>query len=143
MKDQTTKNKRLMGIWLDSQQALIVELNGEQETLTQIKSKIRTGKSKGGTGMSTPYGPQDGVSESKMLEKRNNQFKKYYDDIIQVIKSGDELYVFGPAETKIGLRKVIQAIPSLGMKLAKVETSDSMTLNEVKAQVREFFKERE
>ena len=67
----------------------------------------------------------------------------YFNDIIKVINDSDEIYIFGPAEAKIGLRKMIQSVPNLGMKLTKVESSDSMTLNEVKAQVKQFFKEQE
>jgi hypothetical protein len=56
------------------------------------------------------------------------------------IKKADYLYVFGPAETKLKLEQKIRDEKSLGkIKLKAIETADKMTLNEIVAQVKDFY----
>lgn len=60
--------------------------------------------------------------------------------VLFYVKESDYLYLFDPAETKIKLEQKIRDDKSLGkINLKAVKTSDSMTLNEIVAQVKDFY----
>jgi hypothetical protein len=64
----------------------------------------------------------------------------YLDAVLNHIKDSDSLYIFGPAEAKIKLEQKIQDIKAVDkISLKAVETADSMTLNQVVAQVKDFY----
>ncbi len=136
MKDS---NKVLTGVWLDSNVAHIISLTGSSEEIKSIKSQIDHGHIHGGARSSTPYGPQDAVSESKMTNRKKQQFEKYYQNIIGLIKNSDAVYILGPSTSKIGLQKAMQNKQELAKKIMGVETSDSITINQIRAKVRKFY----
>ena len=64
----------------------------------------------------------------------------YLTAVIKYIKNSDYLYIFGPGKTKLKLEQKIQDEKSLDkIKLKAVETTDKMTLNEIVAQVKDFY----
>ncbi len=71
-----------MGIWLDSQEATIVKLGKGEPQVQNIDSEIDMGETKGGSRTSTPWGPQTGVSDNAMLERRKNASKDYFEEIM-------------------------------------------------------------
>ncbi|MEQ8477205.1 hypothetical protein [Fulvivirga sp.] len=131
------------GIWLDKRNAIIVQIEDDKETIEHITSNIDEGNAKGGARSSTPYGPQDVVSEKHMLERRKLQQKKYFQELISVINNPDQLLIFGPANTKKSLLGEIATHNELKDRPVFIENADSMTLPQIKAKVREFFKEQE
>ena len=70
-----------------------------------MDSNVEEFNPKGGSGSSTPYGPQDSISESTYLERRKQQEKNYYKQIIQQLSDADAIVILGPAEARIGLEK--------------------------------------
>ena len=61
-------------------------------------------------------------------------------EIIEFVHESDELYIFGPAEAKTKLEQRINDENStIAAKLKAVETSDSMTSNQIVAQVKKFY----
>jgi len=59
---------------------------------------------------------------------------------LEQIKDSDSLFVFGPAEAKVKLEQRLDDIKTLDkIKLKAVETADSMTLNQIVAQVKGFY----
>ena len=66
--------------------------------------------------------------------------KQFLQAVSDKIKDHDEFYVFGPAETKTSLKKHIEDDRNLASKLKAVEAADSMTLNQVTAKVKDYFK---
>jgi hypothetical protein len=65
---------------------------------------------------------------------------RFIKDVISTVQDHDELYVFGPAETKMKLKEGLKEKHGLAEKLKSYETSDSMTQNQVVAKVKDFFK---
>ena len=64
----------------------------------------------------------------------------YLKAIVNHIKKADYLYIFGPGKTKLKLEQKIRDEKSLDkIKLKAVETTDKMTLNEIVAQVKDFY----
>lgn len=131
--------KKKAGIWLDSREAFIVELIAEEAVVTRVPSDIENFNVVGGSRSSTPWGPQEEVSERKYLERRKHQEQQYFSALWNTLKEMDEIYIFGPAEAKIGLEKAIREHTALKPKLLAVETADSMTEKQLIAQVRQFF----
>jgi hypothetical protein len=133
--------KTQTGIWIDSSKAIIVTLNGSKEKITEIDSEIENNvyhNKEGNKG--TFSGTHHSDSETKFKNRKNEQIDYFIEAVLSNVKKADELYVFGPAETKTKLEQKIQhqniINPSI---LRAVETSDKMTLNEIVAQVKDFY----
>lgn len=129
------------GIWLDKDKAFIVTIENDTEEFIEITSNIENYKPHGGSGTRQKGGPQDVVQDRKYLERENHQFKNYFKNIIEEINTTDALVIFGPAETYQRLSKELhENYNALGTKIKGVKKADSMTENQVKAWVRDFFK---
>ena len=128
------------GIWLDKNKALIVSLENDIEKLSNIHSNIEHYHPHGGSGTRLKGGPQDVVQDSKFLERERHQIKTYFNTITSKIKDADALVIFGPAETGEKFSKFLhEHYNELSTKLKGVRKADSMTNNQVKAWVRDFF----
>ncbi len=127
------------GIWLDERQAWIVSQKSKTVNLKAIDSDVETYHLHGGSGSSTPYGPQDAVSEPALNRRKNQQLKNYFQRVIDEVLPADRLYITGPAEAKIGLEKEISQLKDLSIQSLTIEPADSMTKNQFKAKVKDFF----
>jgi len=128
------------GIWLDSDQAHIISLTGESELMDTIESGVEHFHLHGGAKTSTPYGAQmTSSNEGKLLERKKHQMSTFFNTIISKLNGASEIAIFGPAETKVGLKKALESHPALKDKRVTVEAADSMTHNQVRALVRNHF----
>ena len=131
---------RKTGVWLDKKKALIVDLENGSEKLTTIDSNVETFHVHGGSGTRFKRGPQDVVQDSKYLEREKHQLRNYFNDIIESINDTDALAIFGPAEAFMKFEKELEDHhKDLRKKVKTVTRADSMTDNQVKALVREFY----
>ena len=129
-----------IGIWLDKEKAYILMLKESSERLFEVQSELEFYNPKGGSRSKTRWGPQDVVQDSKYLEREKHQLKKYFKTIIEKIKDADALVIYGPAETFEKFLKVLQEHhPSLAAKVKEVKRADSMTQNQIKAMIRNYF----
>ncbi|ASV30791.1 hypothetical protein [Maribacter cobaltidurans] len=133
-----------IGIWLDSKKALIVTINENGDSLNKIDSQIdfynRT--STGGSRVKWG-GTQDITDEQNYLEKEKQQFKKYFKEVANAISDCDALAIFGPADINEKLKKELENnYPAIGRKIVAVEKADSMTDNQTRALIRDFFNNR-
>ena len=137
--------KKRTGIWLDLREAYIVDLANEKEGqphLTHILSNIDTGVAKGGSRSKTPYGPQGGISERAVEERRHKEEKNYFESIIKEIDPDtDELFIFGPSGAKYGLKNAMEEIKHFHPKILDVRSADALTKNQIVAEIRKFFVE--
>lgn len=135
--------EKLVGIWIDTNKAIIVTLEGKKEEKikeieSEVENRIYHNKE---SDKGTFSGNRHSDSETKFDNRIDEQIDNFLDAVLNHIKGSDSLYVFGPAEAKIKLEKRISDIKALDkIKLKAVETADSMTLNQVVAQVKEFYK---
>ena len=130
-----------LGIWLDKEKAHIVNLENEKEEFTTIKSNIENYHISGGSGTRLKGGPQDVVQDSKYLEREKHQLKAYFKQIAAQINHADVIVIFGPAETNQKFRKELQLhYKNISAKVKGLVKVDSMTENQIKALVRDFFK---
>ncbi len=129
--------KNEIGIWMDLEKAII--LNGE-EMIKTIESNIEHFNLHGGARAKTPYGAQDATSETKLLERKKLQTKRYFETVLDHVANADKTVVFGPAETKLGFQKKINEDVQMKDKLVGVETTgNKMTENQLKEWVRNFY----
>lgn len=129
-----------VGIWLDKQEALCVELQDGRERFFSIPSELEFFNPKGGSRSKTRWGPQQVVHDSKYLEREKHQLKKYFEKIVQTVKDADELAIFGPAEAPEQLVGMLEEDhPELAAKIVAKEKADSMTKNQIKAMVKRSF----
>jgi len=131
--------KTKVGIWLDLRNANIITLIGKSTSVENMDSNIDSGKPRGGSRPKNKWGPVDTVSEKHFLERRKQEEKAYYEQLMLAVKAADELYIFGPAAAKDGLVKAIKANKSFKPALRGIETADSMTENQKVAKVKAFF----
>ena len=134
--------EKQVGIWIDSKKAIIVTLDGQkEEKITEIDSEVENSvyhNKEGDKG--TFSGSHHSDSETKFDNRKKEQIDYFLKSVMLYVKGSDYLYIFGPGETKIKLEQRIHDDKSLGkINLKAVETSDSMTLNEIVAQVKDFY----
>lgn len=129
------------GIWLDKEKAIIISLFEEKHTIKHIDSKIEGRERFEGKGKK--YGRFGGQFLS-MENKKKNRLKKqsveYLKRIIPEIKNSDKIVLFGPAEMKTELEKLILKDHNLKDRLMAVKIADSMTENQLVAWVKKFYK---
>ena len=133
-----------IGIWLDSKKAYIVRVSDNNDSMEKVDSQIdfynRT--STGGSRVKWG-GTQDITHEQNFLEKEKHQFKKYFKTIADTISDVDSLALFGPADINEKLRKeLMDNYPSIGKRIVAVKKADSMTENETRALILDFFNNR-
>jgi len=128
------------GIWLDKEKAYIINLSEVKHTFKTIESDLSVKERFEGEGKE--YGKFGGQFLS-MENKKNNRIKKqsveYLKRIIWEINNSDKVVLFGPAEMKTDLEKMIIKDHNLKDKLVAVQTADSMTENQLVAWVKEFY----
>jgi hypothetical protein len=129
------------GIWLDKEKAHIVSIKDRNETFSTIYSEIENYNVSGGSGTRLKGGPQDVVQDSKYLEREKHQLKAYFKNLASHIEQADEIAIFGPAETFAKFKKELENnYVNINQRVVSVQREDSMTNNQVKALVRDFFK---
>ena len=134
--------EKLVGIWIDTKKAIIVTLDGQkEEKIMEVDSEVenRIYHNKEGD-KGTFSGSHHSDSETKFDNRKKEEIDYYLKAVMSYIKGSDYLYIFGPAETKIKLEQKIGTEKSFtNIKLKAVEAADKMTLNEIVAQVKDFY----
>ena len=134
--------EKQVGIWIDSKKAIIVTLDGKkEERITEIDSEVENTvyhNKEGNKG--TFSGSHHSDSETKFDNRKKEELNYYLKSVMSNIKGSDYLYIFGPGETKTNLEQKIRDEKWLGKtNLKAVETSDNITVNEIVAQVKDFY----
>ncbi len=129
-----------IGIWIDKDKAYIVTLEKGKETTVIVPSNIEHYRIHGGSGTRLKGGPQDVVQDSKYLEREKHQLKNFFKEVISLVKHADALAIFGPAGTNEKLKKELAIHhKDLNRKVVVVRKEDSMTDNQTKALIRDFY----
>ena len=129
-----------IGIWIDKEKAHIVTLENDTENFKTIESGVEDYHVRGGSRSKTRWGPQQVVHDSKYLEREKNQLKKYFNEIAKQLKKVDAIAIYGPADTNYKLEKELKEnFKNTFEKIKVVEKADSMTINQVKALIKDYF----
>jgi len=129
-----------IGIWIDKKKAKIVSIEAGNERLDTIMSDIEDFNIHGGSGTRLKGGPQDVVQDRKYLEREKHQFAEFFKDVVTYIVGADSIVIFGPAQTGEKLYKVLlEKHSQFHHKNVSIEKADSMTDNQIKAWVRNYY----
>jgi hypothetical protein len=124
--------KKEIGLWIDHRKAVVVTVSDEGEVVKEITSSMEK-HVRFASGNS-----EDGSSEDVRDRQFENHLNNYYDAVIDVIRDGDSILIFGPGEAKGELEKRLES-KELGDRIVGVETVDKMTDRQIAAKVRERF----
>ncbi|WP_224491443.1 hypothetical protein [Robertkochia flava] len=129
-----------VGVWMDKEKAWIVVLNDEEVEMTVLESDVEDFNAVGGSRSKTRWGPQDVVQDRKYTEREKHQMKRYFENLAGELKEAGQLALFGPADTNKKFNNyLLEHQKDLASRVRGVEKADSMSENQVKALVREFF----
>ena len=134
--------KKQTGVWIDSFEAVIVTLFDGRENITEIKSDVENRIYHDDEGYKGTFsGDRHGNNEAKFNERKKNQLDHFLTDVMSQVKESDELYIFGPAETKSKLEEKIYHEKSIDAHILKsVEPASKMSSNQILATVKDFYK---
>ena len=143
--------KKYMGIWVDHKNAYIATL--EKPTLPQeeisetifvehLASQVDRCTRLPGDSRSRkkPWGPQEVVVDSKIEERQKHQLRRFYAQLIDMLKAADKILIIGPGQAKYELHKQIErSSKEMTKRIFGVETRDKMTERQIAAWVRTIF----
>jgi hypothetical protein len=132
---------RKVGIWIDQREANIISLKEgaifSKTIYSDIETRIRI---EGEKKQFARFGDQYLVDE-KGKENRVKEFtQKYLHKVRSELSTANEIFLFGPAQTKFRLEKLISELPDMAVKMQDVKTSENMTHNQKLAYVRDYYK---
>lgn len=129
------------GIWIDKHNAHIIFPNKKNEIdIKTINSEVEDFNICGGSGTKFKGGPQDVVHDSKYLMREKQQLKNYFNKITSHLEKSKVIVIFGPAEAGKKLQKILlEKQQNLGYQIKGPIKADSMTLNQMKQWVINYF----
>jgi len=134
--------KKQTGIWLDKEKAIIITLDGDKHKITTINSDIITKERFDGEKKKFGRFGSQFLNQEKKVERRlKKQTSTYFKNILGEIINVDEIVLFGPANLKNELEKLISDDTVMASKLKAVKTADIMTENQMVAWVKKFYRE--
>jgi len=132
---------RKVGIWIDQKEANIITLTKNaihsKTIYSDVETRIRLEGEKKQFGR---FGDQYLVDEKGKKNRINEYTHKYLNRVLKELTKADEIVLFGPAQTKIKLEKLISTIPELAIKMKDMKTSANMTHNQKMAYVKDYYK---
>ncbi|MFH2051771.1 MAG: hypothetical protein ABIK96_04815 [bacterium] len=128
------------GVWIDHEQALIVNPATDQISVRTIVSGI--GKRARPAGGSRPQGhrtSQEAAAEGNRDHRYSNQVLRFYKRIAEAVSGSSRIYICGPGEAKLEFRKVLELSPGMADRIIGVEAADKMTERQLCAHIRALF----
>lgn len=130
-----------IGVWIDSERAVIITLADGTSTMKTLLSGIEGKIREDGEGKDyARFGIQYTNNEKKNDKKQQVQVHKFSQEVVEELNGCGEFVVFGPAQMKMELKKVIDTIPLITKKLVDVVPADKMTDKQLIAWVKNYFK---
>ena len=131
---------RKIGIWIDQKEANLITVTKNDVFSKTIYSDIETRvRIEGEKKQFGRFGDQFLVDEKGKENRIKEQTQKFLLKVSKELSSADEIFLFGPAQTKFKLEKLISGIPELAIKLKETKTSENMTHNQKLAYVKKFY----
>ncbi len=128
------------GIWIDSKKAVIITFKNKESNTKIIYSGVEGKNRVEGEGKEFGrFGDQFSTLEKKLEKKYQSEIIEYLKEVIKELESTDDLVLFGPAQVKIELKKLIEKDNKLLKKLLDVVDADSMTDNQLVAWVKKYY----
>jgi len=127
-----------MGIWLDHKKAVMVFLDGETHKIEHLESDAENHyRPRGGWKSSGSNVAQS--KEKSLEERRDHQYHEFYQKIIEMCDNVGHIYIFGPSEAKLELRKELDKIKRSHITIDDVQASDKLSDYEIVNKVKLYF----
>ena len=127
------------GLWIDHRKAVVVAVNGKEDTTTLIESKVekqlrRTGDSP----LKGSFEPTRVPADDSRQRALTGHLNVYYDEVIACLRDAESILIFGPGEAKNELKARLEG-GQLDKRVVGVETTDKMTDRQIVAKVHQHF----
>lgn len=128
-----------MGVWIDYEKAIIVDIIGNTKRVKHVESGIS-----GHVHLSRAFAPtasdgqQDYSPGMRIYESHKNRLHKYYKKIIHEIEDADRIFIFGPDGARLELKKELRKSKERIHKVASVERSGWMDEFHIMAKMKQF-----
>jgi hypothetical protein len=132
--------KATKGLWIDHRKAVIVAVSDKGEEVKEIISHVekQPGRIEGARS-TTSYEAQLVPADDSQERGLTGHLDKYYDEVITHLRDAEVILIFGPGEAKGELIKRIER-DKLSGHIAGVETADKMTVPQIAAKVRMYYR---
>jgi hypothetical protein len=133
--------ERKTGIWIDQDRAILIRLEGNKEPViktvkSDVESRVRiAGEEK----VSARFGNTFIDDQEKKQRRQRHERKRYFDEIISLVKEDDYLFLFGPGRGKQELQKAVQKLKGVRARIMQLETTDRMTKNQMLEKTVRYF----
>ena len=132
--------EKLFGLWVDHEKAIIVSITNGNHQIIHVKSDIEGHfRLKDDSQSISPSNLQGNTIESKMDSRYRKYLNIYFQHIIDALKEAKHIFIFGPGEAKIELKKRIEKNNILLNKISGIEASDKLTEPQIVAKVKKYF----
>jgi hypothetical protein len=134
------KSGKNIGIWIDSREATIIELGPTETNTKTLHSNLTRRPRFGGETSLKPKGRISSATDYKYSPQAHyeNEMVKFLKEVTNEIKEADNLFIFGPAETKIKLESTVKST-NKNAHILSVEPCDKITESQKIQRVKEFF----
>lgn len=122
--------KPIDGVWIDHEKAVVAAARRDDVRTRTLRSGVLPHPHWGGA--------QDGGGERKYEGRRAQELNRFYDEVIAELNPLATLYVFGPGEAKLELKKRLGRVGRFAQVQVHVEPSDRLTEAQFVARVREL-----
>ena len=126
------KTEKDLGIWMDHQDAHLMEFTIDPIETKTIESKF-THEEKEQT---------LGRSENLMHNKEQHEQADYYKELGEIIRNYDDVVLFGPTDAKVELLNILRKDHRFAHIKIEIKQADKMTENQKHAFVKEYFSNR-
>ena len=126
------RTEKGLGIWMDHQDAHIMEFTTDPIGTSTVQSKF-THQEKEQT---------LGRSENLMHHKEQHEEASYYKELGEIIRNYNDVVLFGPTDAKVELLNVLRKDHRFADIVIEIKPADKMTENQQHAFVKEYFSKR-
>jgi hypothetical protein len=129
-----------VGLWIDHQLAVIVSVSEQGESVKKIESGAKHVEYRGAQRNKVAYSAQYSQGDNQLDNQFAQQLHKFYEKVINELREAERILIFGPAEAKSELKRLVEQDKSLRGEV-HVEAADRMSDRQIVARVRKYFEE--
>ena len=130
-----------VGIWIDKRNAHIFSLDGEgNEHLETVQHDEESQDVMKAFRDKDKQGAKEIIKDKKVLENKKHDLKNYFSEVIPHLNDADKIVIYGPAQIPQKLDTELKSHhKQVHEKVKEVLKADSMTLNQFKALVKNYY----
>jgi hypothetical protein len=130
-----------IGLWVDHKKAIIVSITEYGEEISHVISKVeKQARRSGDSPLKGAYDSYQVPPEDRKQNAYTRHLNIYFDAVIAVIRNAEEIFIFGPGEAKIELKKRLEK-KKMTERIRGFEAVDKMTDRQFALMIRERLAE--